>query len=65
MKLLLRRQREKRGLTLGEAAQRLRQKSRNAYARYEQGKTAPSIEKLEELLDAIAPEQRLIWRLAG
>lgn len=63
--LLLRRQREKQGISLNEAAERLRQKSRNAYARYEQGKAAPSIEKLEELLGAIAPDRRLIWRLAG
>ena len=63
--LLLRRQRETQGLSLREAAERLRQKSKNAYARYEQGKTAPSIEKLEELLDAVAPNRRLVWRLAG
>ncbi len=63
--LLLRRQREKQGLSLSEAAERLQQKSKNAYARYERGKTAPSIEKLEELLDAIAPNRHLVWRLAG
>ncbi len=63
--LLLRRQREKHGLTLSEAAERLHQKSRNAYARYEQGKTAASVEKIEELLDAIAPGQHLVWKLAG
>ncbi len=63
--LLLRRQREKRGITLAEAAQRLHQKSRNAYARYEQGQAAPTIEKLEELLRAVAPDQKLVWRLAS
>ena len=63
--LLLRRQRETRGVTLAEAAARLKQKSRNAYARYEQGQAVPTIEKLEELLRAIAPDQQLIWRLAG
>ncbi len=63
--LLLRRQRERRGITLAEAAARLQQKSRNAYARYEQGKAVPTVEKLEELLRAIAPDQQLIWRLAG
>ena len=62
--LLLRRQREKRGITLAEAAERLHQKSRNAYARYEQGQATPTIDKLEELLAAIAPDQKLIWRLA-
>lgn len=63
--LLLRRQRETRGITLAEAAARLHQKSRNAYARYEQGQAVPTIEKLEELLRAIAPDQQLIWRLAS
>ncbi len=63
--LLLRRQREKQGITLAEAAGRLQQKSRNAYARYEQGQAVPTIEKLEELLQAIVPEQKLIWRLAS
>lgn len=60
--LLLRRQREHRGITLAEAATRLAQKSRNAYARYEQGQAVPTVEKLEELLAAIAPDQKLIWR---
>ena len=35
--LLLRRQRKRHGLTLAEAAERLGQRSPNAYARYEQG----------------------------
>lgn len=62
--LLLRRQREKRGISLAEAARLLEQKSRNAYARYEQGQTVPTVEKLEKLLKAIAPDQELVWRLA-
>jgi ribosome-binding protein aMBF1 (putative translation factor) len=63
--LLLRRQREREGLTLAEAAKRLGQSSRNAYARYEQGKSVPTVEKLEELLAAIAPDQRIVWRFAA
>lgn len=63
--LLLRRQREKRGISLAQAADLLHQRSRNAYARYERGQTAPTVEKLEELLRAIAPDQKLIWRLAS
>ena len=63
--LLLRRQRERQGLTLAEAAERLGQSSRNAYARYEQGKAVPTIDKLEQLLRLIAPEQRIIWRVAA
>ncbi len=63
--LLLRRQREKRGVTLAEAAKRLNQTSRNAYARYEQGRATPTVEKLEELLKAVAPEEELVWRIAN
>jgi len=63
--LLLRRQRERQGLTLAEAAARLGQRSKNAYARYEQGKTMPTVEKLEELLRAIAPGQKIVWHFAA
>jgi DNA-binding XRE family transcriptional regulator len=63
--LLLRRQRERHGLTLAEAAERLGQRSRNAYARYEQGKAMPTVEKLEQLLKAIAPDQEIVWRIAA
>ena len=63
--LLLRRQRERQGLTLAEAAARLGQSSPNAYARYEQGKAMPTVEKLEQLLGAIAPDQRIVWRFAA
>ena len=63
--LLLRRQREKSGVTLAEAAKRLHQKSRNAYARYEQGRAVPTVEKLEELLRAVAPGREIVWHLAS
>lgn len=63
--LLLRRQRERQGLTLDEAAERLGQRSRNAYARYEQGRAMPSVEKLAQLLEAVAPDQRIVWRIAA
>jgi len=63
--LLLRRQRERQGLTLAQAAERLGQRSRNAYARYEQGRAMPSVAKLEELLKAIAPNQRIVWHVAA
>jgi len=58
--LLLRRQRERSGLSLAEAAQRLGAKSRNAYARYEHGTSIPTIEKLAELLRAVSPEQDFV-----
>lgn len=63
--LLLRRQRESRGITLSEAAARLGQRSKNAYARYEQGKAMPTVEKLEELLKAVAPDHRIVWHVAA
>lgn len=53
---LLRRQRMKRGLTLAEVAKRLGAKSHNTYARYEQGKSIPTIEKLSQLLSALSPD---------
>jgi hypothetical protein len=62
--LLLRRQRERYGLTLNEAAERPGQRSRNTHARYEQGKAIPSVEKPDQLLKAIASDQRIVWRIA-
>ena len=58
--LLLRRQRERSGISLAEAAERLGVKSRNAYARYEQGTSVPTVEKLNQLLEAVAPDQELV-----
>ena len=53
--LLLKRQRHRSGLTLAEVSDRLRARSRNAYARYEQGVCVPTVEKLDELLRAVSP----------
>ena len=58
--LFLRRQRERSGLSLSEAAERLGAKSRNAYARYEQGTSMPSLEKLTELYQAVAPGRDIV-----
>ena len=58
--LFLRRQREKSGLSLSEAAERLGAKSRNAYARYERGTSMPSLEKLSELYQAVAPGRDIV-----
>ncbi len=52
--LLLQRQRQLSGLSLAAAAERLGAKSRNAYARYEQGTSVPTVEKLDKLLQAVA-----------
>jgi len=58
--LLLQRQRQRSGLSLSQAAERLGARSRNAYARYEQGVSAPTVEKLDELLRAVAPDRDLV-----
>lgn len=58
--LLLRRQRQKSRLSLAQVAERLGAKSRNAYARYEQGVSVPTVDKLDELLRAVAPGRDLV-----
>ena len=58
--LLLRRQRERSGLSLAEAAERLGAKSRNAYSRYERGTSAPTLDKLSELLRAVSPDSDFV-----
>lgn len=57
---LLRRQRMKRGLTLMEVSKRLGAKSLNTYARYEQGKSIPTLEKFSQLLTALSPENDFV-----
>jgi predicted RNase H-like HicB family nuclease len=61
---LLRQQRAKRRLTLEEVANRLGAKSNNAYARYEQGSSTPTIEKLSELLMALSPDNDFVLSLS-
>ncbi len=58
--LLLQRKRELSGLSLSQVATRLGMKSRNTYARYEQGQSIPSIEKLNELLNAVCPQRDIV-----
>jgi|SRR5215813_10160326 len=58
--LILRRQREKHGVSLAEVARRLGSRSKTAYARYEQGRSVPTIEKLFELLSAVAPGEDFV-----
>jgi DNA-binding transcriptional regulator YiaG len=58
--LLLKRKREISGLSLSQVATRLGMSSRNAYARYEQGKSIPTIEKLNKLFYAVSPETDLV-----
>lgn len=52
--LALKRQREASGLSLSQVAERLGEKSKNAYARYEQGVSVPSAEKFFRLLEVVA-----------
>jgi DNA-binding XRE family transcriptional regulator len=58
--LLLQRKRQMSGLSLAQVASRLGARSRNSYARYEQGKSVPSVEKLNELLHAVSPQTDLV-----
>jgi len=60
--LLLRRRRQATGASLSEIASRLGVASRNAYARYERGDAVPTVEKLDELLRAVAPGGELVLR---
>ncbi|MBI3535520.1 MAG: helix-turn-helix transcriptional regulator [Deltaproteobacteria bacterium] len=47
-------------LTARQMAERLQSSSPNAYARYEQGRTIPKLDTLEELLRAIDPSLGLV-----
>ena len=58
--LLLRRMRQKSGLSLEEVAARLGSKSPNSYARYEQGRSVPSVSKFAKLFSAVAPNREFV-----
>ena len=62
---LLRRQRMVHGLSLADVAERLGAKSRNAFARYEQGESVPTADKLMELLAALEPGRDFVLSEAG
>ena len=62
---LLRRQRKKHGLSLKEVAKRLGVSSHNAYARYEQGSSVPTVEMLFRLLSALSPDNNFILHETG
>ncbi len=57
--LILRRLREQSGLSLIQVGERLGSASPNAYGRYEQGQVSPTITKLNELIQAVAPGKEL------
>ena len=60
---ILRRQREKSGLSSREVTARLGEKSPSSYSSYELGKRVPSAEKLDELLDAVSKHDKLKIRV--
>lgn len=57
---VLKHQRELSGLSLAQVARKLGARSRNGYARYEQGESVPTIDKLTELLSVVAPSVDLV-----
>jgi predicted RNase H-like HicB family nuclease len=61
---MLRRQRQKHGLTVREVSSRLHSASPNAFSVYERGKSAPTMIKLEELFHAIDPSASLVLQIA-
>ena len=58
--LMLKRQRQRHGLSLAQVARKLKASSRNSYARYEQGRAMPTVEKLAELLSAVSDTDLVI-----
>ena len=61
---MLRRQRQKHGLSVRDVSSRLHSASPNAFSVYERGKSAPTFHKLEELFHAIDPKASLILKIA-
>jgi predicted RNase H-like HicB family nuclease len=61
---MLRRQRQKHGLSVRDVSLRLHSDSPNAFSVYERGKSMPTINKLEELFHAIDPTASLILKFA-
>ena len=58
--LLLQRKRENSGLSISQVAKRLGVASRSTYARYEQGKSVPTVEKFNELIHALCPNINIV-----
>jgi hypothetical protein len=64
MAFMLRRLREREGLSVREVARRLGAKSPNAYGQYETGRVAPGVDTLSRLLAALNPTFQPILRVA-
>ncbi len=63
LSFLLIRQREESGLTIREAAGRIKSKNPNAYAQYENGKIDFSINQYEKLIRAVSPGRSCVLRV--
>ncbi len=61
---MLKQERLSSGLSLLQVAERLGMKSHNAYARYEQGRSVPTVAKLAELYAAVSPNRDLILEVS-
>lgn len=62
---IMRRQRQKAGLSVRDAASRLGATSPTAYARYERGDIEPGFSKVDALIGAVAPGASLIISVSG
>ncbi|HLG20534.1 MAG TPA: helix-turn-helix transcriptional regulator [Bdellovibrionota bacterium] len=58
----LQRLRTEKGLTVRQAARRMGSVSPEAWSRYESGRASPTIDKLTQLLRAVAPEAQFTWK---
>lgn len=63
--LMLKRQRAKYGLSLSQMAKKLKARSKNSYAQYEQGRSEPSLSKLQEFFSAMNAGLKLSLSVAG
>jgi len=57
---VLQRRRQNSGKSLSEVARAMGRASKNAYARYEQGRAVPTIEMFDDLLRAVSADTTLI-----
>ena len=62
--LMLKQLRRKQGFTVRQASAQMGSSSPNAYGVYEQGRSAPTLEKLEELIGVVEKGRTLLLKLA-
>ena len=65
IRILLQRKRQISGLSLSQVAKKLGSSSKNSYARYEQGRSTPSLEKLDMILRVLCPESDFVMTQSG